>query len=718
MMPLAWRRCGGAARWAVFAALTVAAGIVVAQERSQAISPDVIVDGLREPSAVAAVGLHRLAVTDTAAGTVAMFGRGGEVLWTVDAGLDHPQGLGASASGIWVADTGNTRVLLLAEADGAILETVALPVGARPTDVAAAGDGALWISASADDRLLRVSADRADILEVGGDAGSGLSAPRGLDADGEGGVYVTEALGGCVHHIDAQGNTVAVLGQLGVGEARFGKPKDVAVLADGDLAVLDTQIGTIQVITPDGQFVSMLADEEGPLQLDHPLGLARAGADLFVADAAAGAVYTVTPGHHDLRTGDLPHPSSLLRRERGALGNDDPSALCRQCHDGTRRTNPGNWDPMSRQHILDLEDPVDPSISVTDRGDLRCASCHRIHGGDEARQEIEVTDGRCETCHVAQVPSNATRGHALDRPIEDRWNAEVLLGRRSALPERTTCLMCHTPHGAASEPLLVVSNARLCAACHSGTGPRSHPMDAPADATVLAATADAGGLVGDDGRLTCLSCHDVHDSASGSLLRFRGGADGSCEACHDRAEHGDRWHPEESCSDCHELHGQAVLDSSDCGSCHEEQRARAAAGGHGDARCLDCHPATGDVYTGDDVAPDANPASRKCLACHHPTADTMQAPRVAHFDHPNREIIPPSGADPQLPLYTADGTLLPAGVTGEFACTSCHVVHGPEPGATTRKLRRDDWKTTCTTCHGTDALIRYSYFHRSDRGLN
>lgn len=707
-------------RFVGLAALILAILVAVAARRGFSGEGDLqpLVQGLREPCAVASTSAGRFAVADAAADSVSLFDRSGNVLWTEDQILSHPLGLDADSAGVWVADTGHHRVVLLDAGDGHLLEAVDLPTETRPTDVAVAQDGALWISVSAGDRLLRVSADRVDVLEIGSSPERTFSAPRGLAPDGSGGLYVAEALGGRLHHLDARGETIAVLGELGVGEARFGKPKDVALLEDGSLAVLDTQIGTIQVLDQEGTFLRMLAAEDGPIQFDHPLGIAVDGGGFLVADAARGAVYRVEPSDADLGPGDLPHPSTLLRRERGALGNDDPSALCRQCHDGTRKANLGNWDPAAHQHTLDLVDPAPEGFATTDRGDLKCASCHDIHGDSAADEPGDVTDGHCATCHPEAEPAAGRRSHALDEPMERRWDRDPLLGRRSALPERTTCLTCHTPHGAMFEPLLVAPREGLCLACHTMGGGSAHPTTgALAESAARAATAAAGGLLDADGRTTCLSCHDVHEATGGALLRFAGGADGSCEACHERTDHGSRWHPDESCTECHSMHERAVLDSSDCGACHEEQRDAKAAGGHGSAGCLDCHPATGDDPAGDVVAPDANPASQPCLACHQPAADVMEAPRIAVYDHPSREIIPPAGAVAQIPLFSPDGTELPPGQVGEFACSSCHVTHGPEPGATTRKLRRDEWKGTCATCHGADALIRYSYFHRPGRGL-
>jgi hypothetical protein len=81
-----------------------------------------------------------------------------------------------------------------------------------------------------------------------------------------------------------------------------------------------------------------------------------------------------------------------------------------------------------------------------------------------------------------------------------------------------------------------------------------------------------------------------------------------------------------------------------------------------------------------------------------------------------------------LPLFNDQGEIDPS---GQIACRTCHLTHGRHDplavplglvGMETLELRARKWhirafgaSNVCTSCHGTDALRRYMYFHDPQR---
>lgn len=153
---------------------------------------------------------------------------------------------------LWVADTGNSRVLAFARngagdylADGA--PVVGGPLGA-PTGVAIDPDGNLWVCDRTHDQLHRYDAARAHQATIGGPGAldNQLNGPRGLCF-----VQLTEPIA-CV--ADRGNNRVVVLRRDGTaltpplttaGGTALNHPEDVTADADRNLWVADTGNGRL-----------------------------------------------------------------------------------------------------------------------------------------------------------------------------------------------------------------------------------------------------------------------------------------------------------------------------------------------------------------------------------------------------------------------------------------------------------------------------------------
>jgi len=699
---------------------------------------------LREPAAVVFLDAERLAVADHAADTVSVFHSDGRLLWVADdLGLDRPSGLCASPRGIWVADAGNHRVLLLSERNGALLETITLGTRVNPTDVTLGSGQTLWVSASPNNMLLLVNPLKHSLLVLETVAGKALRAPRGLAADDDGGVWVTEALGGKVHHIDDSGELLATVGGWGLGAGQFAKPKDLARLPGGGMAVLDTQLGVVQLLDERGGFLRLLADAEGLVRFKHGLGIAAFGDKLAVADAGSGRVHVFQAGGSAFDQGSFPAPETLL--DQTSIREMAAALICRQCHDGTRSLNSGIWDPEAYSHSLEYSpaESVPANVRLTEGGDLSCFTCHAMHrdasaadvgrGPGTSVSEVDLADENeqhilaCEECHQSLLDGSLTqprRSHPVVKAIPFSADRETLDSFTPYGGDDVRCRTCHRPHGALAPNLLVVtasSSSALCRTCHRPdlSQPSGHPLDARPDEELAATLSELGGTLSPDGRLACLTCHSPHKPASASLVRFAGGTAATCALCHQgQADHlTESAHYESSCVDCHGLHSDNLPTNATCLDCHDEQRREQHRGGHGDRVCMDCHRVHETDPMSTWMGAVADPFSLRCLSCHHLDAEEGDAPRVAAYEHPV-EVFSPAGdawtSLAGLPLFDEDGAPMPPGGAGVVACGTCHHTHGPDASSPTQKLRRPGWKQACAMCHGPEALIFYQYFHQRE----
>ena len=622
-------------------------------------------EDLREPSAVAVLDDGAVIVAELSGGAVTAFDKGGATRWRRE-GLDAPTGLGNDPHGVWVAVAGSRRVELLAVADGATL--AAIPLDVEPIDVAVVGTS-IWVSASPTDRVLAIDPATHAVRDVARPDGPVWKAPRGLSPDGTGGVWVTEVLEGRIVHLGGDGTLLGVAGGWGLGEGQFVKPKAMA-LADGSMIVVDSHQGILQLLDPTGSFVSLIANEKGPLRFEHPLDVAAGADSVWIADAGSGALVRLTRGGPAWNGGRFPMVKTGFR-EVSVLA-ERPDAVCRQCHDGTRSLPIGNWDPAAHQHPFDVEAGriLPARVPLADDGSLRCTSCHTIHSvkgpGLEARDVVDfgkvVPDMRealagstpCLDCHEDHLDSSPSH-HRTSHPIgvaPPAADASAMAAHGIAVEDgKVTCQSCHRAHGATENALLVASaaDAALCLSCHANrTKEHSvHPVLVAVDANVKSEVEALGGTLAPDGTLGCLACHDPHESTAGTLLRMKGGAAAACALCHDAQAtvfHGA--HRDQGCQTCHGMHDPPVLP-------HGQRVA-----GVGPQACLDCH-----------------------------TTDRSDAHVNLAASHPVGDKVP--DAHGNLPL-----------ANGRLACTTCHDPHGGDG-----QLLRADVGALCVSCHTTEAAV-------------
>jgi len=679
-------------------------------------------EGLGEPAAVAVLPDGGVLVADIAVDSVTLFSADGNLLWRVDEGLDHPAGLGLALDGVWVADSGHGRLVRLDAASGQREESIDLGPDLHPIDVCETTDGVLWVAASPEDRIVILERDGALKNVIEQVDGVGLEAPRGLVSDGRGGVFVTETLSGRVLHLDADGALIASVGGWGSGAGEFYKPKDVAVLPDGGLAVVDSHRKIVQVMEPDGSFRHLVSDDSGPMRFAFPIGIAANGNRLYVADAGAASVHELTLEDTASPIGHRIDPVRLAVDV--SVRDEDPSFVCRQCHDGTRMLSVGNWDPASTNHPLRVEqgEDVPERFRLSEGGDMTCHTCHFVHeprdpvGGTYGRGDVvdfglvqpRVSASRfpgndlCVECHELYLDTHTSHrrtSHPIGlEPPPGAWLDGLLAAGAHFEGDRLVCTTCHPPHGAHEDPLLIqaATDGQICTSCHEdhSAGRSRHAVDVVVNAVTRGRIEALGGQFADNGHLTCLSCHDPHQSNSATLLRTDGAGTDACGACHVEESRAIRagGHGTEACESCHGMHTPPR------GYGDGQRRA-----GVGPDMCLDCHA-------------DGSDDPQVSLVASHPMGDDVDADDLGDLP-PFRDGIGCStcheahgGTD--FILRSEDGT---AGL-----CLECHPDQGTVTGTDhdARVVAAGGVRETCVSCHAPHGSSAAYLVHDATQGMN
>lgn len=687
-----------------------------------------------------------------------------------DEALSRPLSVKVAADGsLWIADTGNARVLARAP-DGSLLRQIRWPQ--KPdeklpdvTDLAFGLKGeSVWLVDNDNHRLASFDLATGNLSFFGemGESLGQFNYPFMLASNPAGDVFVSEAVNGRVQIFSASGRVAGSLGTYGAGLGNLYRPKGIAVDRDGNAWVVDGTMGVVQVFKPNGILIDVLRDEQGkPFKLETPCGAAfDADGNFYVTELLEHRVrklaVTVNPGARSPET-QAPRRDvapvqpractachsewlePLVRGESTPLmappetSREHPAVsrprTCLSCHDGSVVDSRAKvW--VEHGHRRGVQPPesmnIPPDLPLPD-GLIACRTCHSAHARGATDESFKTavflrTQGPpgalCVRCH-----EDHTKGPALGtHPIGGMpWPVPQKLidagARTGQNPRELTCRVCHTPHGAKNDYLLVLGtdSNQLCLACHDRIRPgmflegaeSEHPLSPPASAEQVAAVKELGTKLSHDGKLICLSCHKLHHGKGERFMLADDLTDGKfCLHCHsDRKVLLETAHdlrkkfPEEKnrlgmtphsggpCSACHLFHRYARLpekNDSDprgqCITCHQDGRCgqakRLGPVNHPHVHCAQCHdphePENGSFLR-------AEPAAL-CGDCHDDETLLEEGPH---------DITMNASAWPKAAQERAD------------LCLSCHRPHGDETTGLFRVAGGEIGKSDapCLACH-------------------
>ncbi len=455
---------------------------------------------------------------------------------------------------------------------------------------------------------------------------------------------------------------------------------------------------------------------------------------------------------HDLRS-NAPFERNRLGQTPAQSG---PCGVCHGAHQYARRPDPQSTDEsgtcatchqagrcaekvtgLSFGHPLDLAWDRVPSNGLfkwsstqpADSYRLVCVSCHDPHQTDHGYFLIDQGDRMCGECHPSQLTKLAGDHDFGNKP--DLRNA-----RNRGPTETGKCGFCHGVHETSS-PLLWSATANhpekpdeMCLACHVEQSPTNAKPSPALEHPSGPSTAGKSTLVDSryplydeqcrkslEGSVSCASCHDVHGDSRVSAALMRGDGEGKspevCLSCHPNT-----WPIEKT------RHSQEYI-----------QRHLITVNDYRSARfCAPCHtthavtperPGLQQLTKANDRLP---PDMKTCLECHDAGDQRTVIQVTWHPVFPVRNVVT-SDQPGFLPLADEQGRL---GEEGRVTCQTCHLPHG-RPGltglsvisvltASESELR--GWKTMlrpytvpnlCSSCHGSEGLVRFLYYHHPEK---
>jgi len=223
----------------------------LAQPMGVSLSDESLYVACAEAQSVRRIDLANGEVT-TLVGT-GLFAFGDEDGDAADALLQHNQDVEWGAEAIYVADTNNFRVQVLANR-GPIRAVGGMPgmpsfLG-DPVGVAVDSHNNLYVTTLADNDV-KVFSPNGTFLRAFGSQGTGpgqFNLPEGIAIDSQDNVYVAERGGNRIQKISSAGKFISSYGERGTQPGQFDAPFAVALDSNGDMVIADARNNRIQKV--------------------------------------------------------------------------------------------------------------------------------------------------------------------------------------------------------------------------------------------------------------------------------------------------------------------------------------------------------------------------------------------------------------------------------------------------------------------------------------
>lgn len=658
----------------------------------------------------------------------------GEIRRVGERDLSSPVGVKIDEKGLlWIADCGNHRVVCCDRGGKLQREVRPIKDAGEEVDITdiAIDAGHLWIVENDQHRIsrLNLSTNARTVLGREGESLLEFRFPFLIAVSPTGDLFVSDVINARVQSISSSGEPLSAIGVYGADLGQLYRPKGVAVDNAGNIWVSDGTLGVIQIFDPQGPVIDVLRGESGePLRFASPMGISfDSHGMLYVVELGANRVRklnieTSPPGELEVaqaeasaqgRSCTVCHFSWLPQFADGSgtrlaaapeIDKNNPavarSETCLSCHDGSvsdsrRRV----W--RDHGHLTGIEPPesmnVPANLPLVD-GRIACRTCHTAHRGGEATDDIRrsvflrvnnVASELCVSCHLDHTLGPGGGTHPTGGMP---WSIPTSLIEAGASvgpnPRELTCQVCHTPHGARHEHLLVkgTDSNQLCLNCHEPLRPAvfrdggesDHPRNPPVNSAQLSAIHAMGTKAGDDQTLICLSCHKIHHAESNRFLLAKPLSD------------------DQMCLQCHSERAQLIGTPHDLRTNFPEERNRLGMTPETGGACSSCHLFH---HFARNPAPGPGDPKGYCLTCHQP-GECGSGKLIGSINHPIETC-----SDCHDPHHNSKGGFVRAGPIS--LCVECHEDQATIlTGAHDIRGRESSWpdesgamSDPCLSCH-------------------
>jgi len=241
------------------------------------------------PSDVAVGKQNRIYVLDGIHGQVKVFNDQGRFIFSFGSKgrgksqLINPLGLDADDAGnVYVADSGNHRIQIF-DYNGRWINTFDLPrkTGYKPsdpTDVAINTDqDRCYVVDNDNHTILIYNKNGSQLLGQWGERGEVLEKfryPFFIAVSQAGAVAVVDLLNTRVQVFDPEGKFIHLVGDWGIDQGEFYRPKGIAIDKKNRIYVSDSVLGVVQIFDPQGNFLSAVGNKQRKiLRFKTPVGI-------------------------------------------------------------------------------------------------------------------------------------------------------------------------------------------------------------------------------------------------------------------------------------------------------------------------------------------------------------------------------------------------------------------------------------------------------------
>ncbi|MDA3788876.1 MAG: hypothetical protein PF503_10335 [Desulfobacula sp.] len=410
--------------------------------------------------------------------------------------------------------------------------------------------------------------------------------------------------------------------------------------------------------------------------------------------------------------------------------------MCMSCHDGSvmdsrKRVNANSGHKINNMPSRDMKIPK--IFPLDESGKMQCFTCHTAHAvqsGPNAKDTIFMRTSNkesalCHYCHYDKKMTQKKENHPMGKfSQEGEENSPGPDSRVEQKIDPIYCETCHAAHGSPFENLLRISSKEsgFCLKCHpdknmmNSLGKRNptHVVNfKPIKVTIPDSLIKKGGRLGQNGIITCQTCHKVHNNKNGDqlLLFARDQQSTQCTICHTTKKYIEKTDHDliVTAPLSKNIKEQTPFQSGTCGVCHLVHNGRNII-----------------KLWARDFAEGSNIVDKMCNSCHSETGSgKKKVPQVSL--HPREEIVKSNKGKPDyIPIF--DGLTGEEVAGGNITCPSCHNAHqwnsiqkaigkgvNVEGDITNSFLRSQPLHKQCIGCHKTDSQLRIKYFHNIEK---
>ena len=263
---------------------------------------------MQMPNAVACDAAGTICVADGAQDRIVRFTAEGKLQSAIhlvgSAELNDPTGLRFDArGGLWIADTGNHRILVMSP-DGQLVQEIIPPATAdgkpcNATDVALTADARRTYVVDMKNQRILIRDNTGGQWQSLGEGGQALGQfqwPFMACISNQGDLLVTEVIGARVQLLSRADKWAGTFGSFGVELGELYRPKGITVDSAGRIFVSDSTTNVVQVFSAGGASLGALTDTRGNLlRFAHPMGMCfDPRGRLLVVELSANRVAIVT----------------------------------------------------------------------------------------------------------------------------------------------------------------------------------------------------------------------------------------------------------------------------------------------------------------------------------------------------------------------------------------------------------------------------------------